>query len=187
MLNIGSGKITKKKWVVLPITVLMLFRQRKFSLSWILKSAPKSIEKIFGKNKTPIIVGGTGLYIQALVDNIVLPEVKPNWKLRKELEKKTTEEMFAMLKKLDPERAKNIDAKNPRRLIRAIEIAKILGKIPHLEAPLPSYDVLQIGIKLPDEILKKSIDKRIKKIIKSGTCRRNRKIKKVGLVLEKNL
>ena len=94
------------------------------------KCAEKAIEKIFGKNKTPIIVGGTGLYIQALVDNIVLPEVKPNWKLRKELEKKTTEEMFKMLKKLDPARARNIDAKNPRRLIRAIEIAQALGKIP---------------------------------------------------------
>ena len=59
----------------------------------------KPLRKFLPKNKTPIIVGGTGLYIQAVVDNIVLPEVKPNWKLRKELERKTTEEMFAMLKK----------------------------------------------------------------------------------------
>ena len=66
-------------------------------------------------------------------------------------------------------------------MIRAIEIAKILGKIPHLEAPLPSYDVLQIGIKLPDEILKKSIDKRIKKIIKSYFVAETEKLRKSGL------
>ena len=75
--------------------------------------ANEAIEKIFAKNKTPIIVGGTGLYIQAVVDNIVLPEVKPNWKLRKELDKKTNEEMFAMLKKLDPKRAKILMPKIP--------------------------------------------------------------------------
>ena len=77
------------------------------------KCAEKAIEKIFGKNKTPIIVGGTGLYIQALVDNIVLPEVKPNWKLRKELEKKTTEEMFAMLKNLIQSGQKILTPKTP--------------------------------------------------------------------------
>src|SRR3989344_1348292 len=95
--------------------------------------------KIAKKINGAIIFGGTGLYIQAVVDNIVLPEVKPNWRLRKELEKKTTEEMFKMLKKLDPERAKNIDAKNPRRLIRAIEIAKTLGNTPNLAVKPPSW------------------------------------------------
>jgi len=84
--------------------------------------------------------------------------VKPNWKLRKELEKKTTEEMFKMLKKLDPKRAKNIDAKNPRRLIRAIEIAKTLGFVPNLEARPPSWKAIQIGIKLGDEKLKVIIE-----------------------------
>ena len=77
------------------------------------KHADKAIEKIFAKNKTPILVGGTGLYIQAVVDNIALPEVKPNWKLRKELDKKTNEEMFAVLKKLDPKRAKILMPKIP--------------------------------------------------------------------------
>src|SRR3989339_798803 len=130
------------------------------------------------KKKIPIIAGGTGLYIQAVVDNIVLPEVKPNWKLRKELEKKMTEEMFKVLKKLDPERAKNIDAKNPRRLIRAIEIAKKLGKTPKLK-PMSrrDLDIRQIGIKLPDEILKKNIEKRIKKMLKDGLVAETKKLK----------
>ena len=144
-LDIGSGKITRKEMGGIPHYCLDIFSPKKiFTVVDFKKRADKAIEEIFAKNKTPIIVGGTGLYIQAIVDNIVLPEVKPDWKLRKELEKKTTEEMFKMLKNLDPERAKNIDAKNPRRLIRAIEIAKALGKVPNLAVKPPSWGSLQI-------------------------------------------
>ena len=182
-LNIGAGKITKKEMGGIPHYCMDIVSPNKiFTVVDFKKCADKAIEKIFAKNKIPIIVGGTGLYIQAIVDNIILPEVKPNWKLRKELEKKTTEEMFKMLKKLDPERAKNIDAKNPRRLIRAIEIAKKLGKTPKLK-PMSrrDLDIRQIGIKLPDEILKKNIEKRIKKMLKGGLVAETKKLRKSGL------
>ena len=178
-LDIGSGKITRKEMGGIPHYCLDIFSPKKiFTVVDFKKCAEKAIEKIFAKNKIPIIVGGTGLYIQAIVDNIVLPEVKPNWKLRKELEKKTTEEMFGMLKKLDPERARNIDAKNPRRLIRAIEIAKKLGKTPKLMSmSRRDLDIRQIGIKLPDEILKINIEKRIKKMLKNGLVAETKKLK----------
>ena len=178
-LDIGSGKITRKEMGGVPHYCLDIVSPKKiFTVVDFKKRAEKAIEKIFAKNKTPIIVGGTGLYIQAVVDNITLPEVKPNWKLRKELEKKTTEEMFGMLKKLDPERARNIDAKNPRRLIRAIEIAKKLGKTPKLMSmSRRDLDIRQIGIKLPDEILKKNIEKRIKKMLKNGLVAETKKLK----------
>ena len=178
-LNIGTGKITKKEMGGIPHHCMDIVSPKKiFTVVDFKKCAEKAIEKIFAKNKIPIIVGGTGLYIQAIVDNIVLPEVKPNWKLRKELEKKTTEEMFGMLKKLDPERARNIDAKNPRRLIRAIEIAKKLGKTPKLMSmSRRDLDIRQIGIKLPDEILKKNIEKRIKKMLKNGLVAETKKLK----------
>ena len=187
-LDIGAGKITKKEMGGISHYCLNIVSPKKiFTVADFKECAEKAIEKIFAKNKTPIIVGGTGLYIQAIVDNIVLPEVKPNWKLRKELEKKTTEEMFEMLKKLDPERAKNIDAKNPRRLIRAIEIAKKLGKTPKLKSmsrrdlDIGQLDIGQIGIKLPDEILKKNIEKRIKKMLKGGLVAETKKLRKSGL------
>src|SRR3989339_1127309 len=182
-LDIGSGKITKKEMSGIPHYCLEIVHPKKiFTVVDFKKRADEAIEKIFAKNKTPIIVGGTGLYIQAIVDNIVLPEVKPDWKLRKELEKKTTEEMFKMLKKLDPERARSIDAKNPRRLIRAIEIAKKIGKIPKLKSmSRRDLDIRQIGIKLPDEILKKNIEKRIKKMLKGGLVAETNKLRKSGL------
>ena len=182
-LDIGSGKITKKEMRGVPHHCIgIVYPKKIFTVVDFKKRADEAIEKIFAKNKIPIIVGGTGLYIQAVVDNIVLPEVKPNWRLRKELEKKTTEEMFKMLKKLDPERAKNIDAKNPRRLIRAIEITKEIGKMPKLKSmSRRDLDIRQIGIKLPDEILKINIEKRIKKMLRNGLVAETKKLRKSGL------
>ena len=182
-LDIGGGKIKKKEMGGIPHYCLDIVSPKKiFTVANFKECAEKAIEKIFAKNKTPIIVGGTGLYIQAIVDNIVLPEVKPDWKLRKELEKKTTEEMLKRLKNLAPERARSIDAKNPRRLIRAIEIAKKIGKIPKLKSmSRRDLDIRQIGIKLPDEILKKNIEKRIKKMLKGGIVAETKKLKSSGL------
>ncbi len=181
-LNIGTGKITKKEMRGISHHCIDIVSPKKvFTVSDFKKYAERAIEKIFAKNKTPIIVGGTGLYIQVIVDNIVLPEVKPNWKLRKELEKKTTEEMFEILKKLDPERAKNIDAKNPHRLIRAIEIAQSLGRVPNLETKCSSWEALQIGIKPSDKKLKENINKRLIDRIKKGMIAEAKRLHSQGL------
>ena len=183
-LDIGSGKITKKETRgVFHYCIDIVSPKKIFTVVDFKNRTDEAIEKIFAKNKIPIIVGGTGLYIQAIVDNVALPEVKPNWKLRKELEKKTTDEMFKILKKLDPRRAKNIDSKNPRRLMRAIEIAKALGKVPKISkiSNLKSKIFLQIGLKLPDEILKKNIKKRIKNMIKRGLIKETKKLRDSGL------
>ncbi len=123
-LNIGSGKITKKEMQGVPHYLLDVANpKRRFTVAQYQKLAFKKIKEIQRRGNIPFLVGGTGFYIQSIVDRIVIPEVKPNWKLRKNLAQKTTDELFLMLKKLDSDRAKNIDAKNPRRLIRAIEIA----------------------------------------------------------------
>ena len=94
--------------------------------------AEKTIEDILQRGKLPIICGGTGFWIKAIVDDVNFPEVKPDWKLRERLEKYSAEKLFAMLKKLDPARSKTIDEKNKVRLIRAIEICRAIGKVPAL-------------------------------------------------------
>ena len=132
-LNIGTGKITKKEMSGIKHHLLDVTDPKKvFTVSQFKTLVEIAIADISSRGKLPIICGGTGFYIQAVVDNIILPEVPPNKKLREKLNKKTTTELFEILKKLDNERAKNIDAKNPRRLIRAIEIAEKLGKVPPL-------------------------------------------------------
>lgn len=156
--------------------------KRVFTVSQYKKLGEKALQDIGQRKKIPIVCGGTGFYIQALVDGIILPEVPPNKKLRTQLEKKSVAELFTMLKKLDPRRSKEIDRKNPRRLIRAIEIAKYLGKVPYLEARLPSNtDILQIGIDMPDEMLKERIGKRLKTRIKKGMIREAIRLNRQGL------
>lgn len=181
-LNIGTGKITKKEMRSVPHHLLdVTSPQKRFAVSDYLNLTNKTIVKIVKSGKLPIICGGTGFYIDALLGDKQIPEVPPNPTLRKELEKKTTNELFEMLQKLDPERAKNIDAKNPRRLVRAIEIAKALGKVPKLESRSTNYEVCKIGIKIEDEELKNRINLRLQKRIKKGMIAEAKKLHKNGL------
>ena len=166
-LNIGSGKITKKEMQgILHHLLDVANPKRKFTVAQYQKLAIKEIKKIQKKGKIPFLVGGTGFYIQSVVDGIILPEVKPNYKLRKELSKKTVKELFNILKKLDPKRSKTIDAKNAVRLIRAIEIIKSTKKPIQKIISKPEFEVLEIGIKKSPEELKKLIHKRLEKRLK---------------------
>jgi tRNA dimethylallyltransferase len=169
-MDIGTGKITKKEMRGIPHYLLDVASPKKrFSVIEYRKLAIKAINKIFRKRKIPILCGGTGFYIQAVVDGIIIPEVRPDWKLRKKLEKKSVEELYQILKKLDPQRAETIDNKNKRRLIRALEIIiKTKKAVPQLKKnPLP-YPILIIGIKKSKQELKKIIKKRVEKMFKIG-------------------
>ena len=180
-LDIGSGKITKKEMKGVPHHLLDVTNPKKvFSVADYKKLADKKIEEIISRGKIPIIVGGTGFYIDSVINDSQLPEVKPNKNLRKELEKLSTGELFKILKKLDPRRAKEIDAKNPVRLIRAIEIAKELGKVPKLKTN-PKYDTITIGLDFPDNELKERIEKRLISRFKNGMLDEAKKLHSQGL------
>jgi tRNA dimethylallyltransferase len=180
-LDIGTGKINKKDMQKIPYYLLDVALPRKtFSVSMFKKLADKKSREIFKKGKVPIIVGGTGFYIDAVVDGIVLPEVEPNKKLRATLEKKSAQQLFSMLKKLDPVRAKTIDQSNPVRLIRAIEIASALGSVPKVKIE-QKYDVLKIGLALPDEVLKVNIQTRLAARMKKGMLKEIQKLHTDGL------
>ncbi|MFH1129282.1 MAG: tRNA (N6-isopentenyl adenosine(37)-C2)-methylthiotransferase MiaB [Patescibacteria group bacterium] len=182
-MNIGTGKITKKEMQGVPHYLLDIANPKKqFSVAEYKKLALEAINKILKKEKTPIICGGTGFYIQAITENINIPEVAPDWKLRKELEKKTTEKLFEQLKKLDPNRASNIDAKNRRRLIRALEIVIKTGKpVPELNSTESNFNVLYVGIKKSISELKKLIHTRLIKRINAGMIEEIKKLHKQGV------
>jgi tRNA dimethylallyltransferase len=192
-LDIGTGKITKKEMRGVPHHLLDIVdpiklarRGGRFSVSEYQKKAIYAIAEIVKKNKIPIIVGGTGFYIDAITKGIVLPEVPPNKKLRKDLAGKTPEELFKILKKLDRARAKNIDAKNKVRLIRAIEIAKALGKVPKHTEEIPPYEFIKIGLYMPLEKLENKVKTRVKNMFKLGLLKEIKKLKKQR-VTEKRL
>jgi tRNA dimethylallyltransferase len=180
-MDLGTGKITKKEMRGIPHYLLDVASPKKvFSVSDFKKLADKKIEDIIARGKTPIICGGTGFYIDAVVDGNILPEVPPNKKLRSTLEKKSPEKLLEILKKFDKSRAKNIDAKNKVRLIRAIEIAKALGKVPKIKSQ-SKYEVTKIGLTLPDEILKDKIKNRLLARIKKGMLREIKKLHESGV------
>ena len=184
-LDIGSGKVTKREMRRVPhhlLDVAQLLPKNKkpaprFSVSDFKKLAQEKIEDIFARGHIPIICGGTGLYVDTLLSGAVYPEVAPNKKLRDELGKKTAEELFFILKKLDAGRAKTIDAKNPVRLIRAIEIAKALGNVPKIKNKA-KHKTLYVGLNTDDAQLRSNIHERLLKRISIGMIEEVQKLQK---------
>ena len=181
-LDIGTGKIIKKEMRGIPHHLLdVAIPKNKFSVAEYKKLVEEKIEEIIHRRKTPIICGGTGFYIDTLTKGVVFPEVPPNNKLRKDLGKKNEIELFKILKKLDSARAKSIDKNNKVRLIRAIEIAKALGKVPKIIETKPKYKFIKIGLYLPPDKLKKKIKQRVKKMFQTGLLKEINKLKKLGV------
>lgn len=143
---------------------------KSFTLTQFRDRAVKHIKLAHKHKKLPMLVGGTGLYIQSLVDNYIIPKVPPNKKLRKSLEEKSLPELHELLKQMDPVAAENIDAKNGRRLVRALEVCIFTG-VPFSSQKLKGeqlFDVLLIGIDVPRELLYKRIEMRVDDMIEQG-------------------
>ena len=185
-LNIGTGKVTQNEMRgILHHLLDVVNPRRKFTVVQYKKLADEKIKEIISRGNVPIICGGTGFYIDAITKGIIFPEVPPNNKLRKILEKKSAEELLKILQKLDKSRAKNIKDKNEQnnkvRLIRAIEIAKAIGKVPKIKQKEPKYEFIKIGIFLPANILENKIKKRVKNMFKDGLLNEIKKLKKSGI------
>ncbi len=182
-MDIGTGKVTKKEMQGIPHYLLDIASpKRRFTVVQFQKLTIKAIKKIYKKDKLPFLVGGSGFYIQTITDEIVIPEVKPDWKLRKELEKKSVQDLFKMLKNLDLKRAKTIEKENKRRLTRALEIViKTKKPVPPLKRKPAQFDFLMLGIKKSPEELKKLIKKRLLERFKRGMIAEVKKLKKSGL------
>lgn len=167
-LDIGSAKIASDEMQGIPHYLIDVADPSDiFTVAEFQKLAQEKIQDIQSRGKLPILCGGTGMYISAVIDNQSFPEVAPNLELRAELEKLSVEELFQKLQTLDPERATTVDNKNKRRLIRALEVAMT----PTLSEQLPSpsrrgvggevSEVLIIGLNLPKEELIRRIKMRI--------------------------
>ncbi len=180
-LNIGTGKITKKEMKGVPHHLLDVVSPKKtYTVSDFQRDAGTAAADIIARGALPVVCGGTGFYIQSIVDGITLPEVPPNPTLRQKLATKTPEQLFTILTKLDPIRAESIDKQNPVRLIRAIEIAKALGAVPQTKHQA-QYDCIQIGIDISDEELKQKIHTRLLSRIKKGMLTEVKKLHEQGL------
>lgn len=179
-LDVGTGKVTKKEMKNVPHHLLDVIDPKKvYSASDFVRDGRKAIQDISSRGKTPIIAGGTGFYIDTLTGMVPLTDVPPNPKLRKKLAGYSLKKLQATLKKLDSKRYGTIDEKNPARLVRAIEIASALGKVPTMSGK-KLYDVLYIGLTVSTEDLKKKIHTRLLKRI-PGILREVKTLHKEGL------
>ena len=185
-LDIATGKVTEEEMLGIPHHLLDVAEPaEQYTVSHFKRDAEKVIDEILSRGKLPILCGGTGQYADAVTENFITPAAPPDMKLRLELEAKNTDELFSELKKLDPARAEKIDRHNPRRLVRAIEIARSLGIVPEIPDIPKKYDALKIAIAVDKEILDARIEQRLEKRLKQGMIEEAKKLRENGLTFER--
>ena len=181
-MDIGTGKDLNEFRIIPYHLIDIVSPKTDFNLAKYLKLAKRAIADIQRRGKLPILVGGTGLYFQAVVDGYSLSAVKPDKKLRAELEKKSVLELEQMLKKLDP--GFQADEKNKRHLIRYIEVVK-QTKQPLIQALTKrggDYSCLVLGVTLPRHKLNEKIDGRlIRRLEREGLIEEVVRLRKSGV------
>ncbi len=146
-----------------------LSEEKDFSIALFKKKAEEKIQEIFDKGKTPIVVGGTTFYFDALIYENSIPEVPQNKKLREKLEQKSVNELFELLEEKDKRRANQIDRKNKVRIIRALEIIETLGKVPKNQKILRNdIEIFFMWLSQPIESQRRKISLNVDKRIKEG-------------------
>lgn len=176
-MNIGTAKVTKEEMQGIKHYLIdVISPDEAFNVTKYKKMAEEAIEEILKKGKTPIIVGGTGLYINTLVNGVEFTEVVEDKEFREEMQKiaieKGSKHLHDELRKIDSEAANIIDENNVRRVIRALEIYKITGKtktrLDEESRKEVKYDYKIYGIETPREILYDRINKRVDKMLEEG-------------------
>jgi tRNA dimethylallyltransferase len=189
-LDIGTGKIPKREMRGVPHYLLDIASpKRAMTAHEFARKAEASMKKIRAHNSLPIIVGGTGFYIDALLGRASLPDVPPSKALRARLHKMTAMQLHLLLKRRDPARAKQMDTPSERnnkvRVIRALEIAAArnteVGPRPHETEVRPRYDLLWLGIKPTQAELERKILKRLKSRIKQGMIAESKRLHAHGI------
>lgn len=170
-MDIGTDKIPVDKREEIPHHLIDVAEPtERFTVADFKRLAEKTIDDILSRGKLPMLVGGTGLYIRAIVKNFAIPP--ENLKIKKglieELARDGKESLYKKLQRLDPEGAAKLHPNNAPYVIRALEIFLATGKPKRDMLQRPLYDCLQIGLNWPREILFKRIEERVDTQITHG-------------------
>lgn len=187
-LDIGTAKVTPEEQRLVPHHLLDVADPREiYTVAQFKQAAMEAINGIIHRGLVPFLVGGSPHYIQAVVDNLDIPQVEPQPALRAELEQRPLPELLAQLEELDPQSATTIDRNNPRRIIRALEVCLITGKPFSAQRRLadPRYHSLLLGIHWPREILYQRIDERVDIRMQQGMVDEVRKLLAEGVPAER--
>lgn len=186
-MNIGTAKPSAAERAAAPHHLLdMVEPDQTYTLAQYQRAAYDAIRAIGERDRLPLLVGGTGQYITAVVEGWGIPEVAPNPALRAELERTAAEEgaaaLHARLQAVDPAAAERIDYRNVRRVVRALEVYLVTGtpiSILQRKSP-PPYDVLQLGLTMPRKELYARIDARVDQMITAGLLDEVRSLLEAG-------
>lgn len=171
-MNIGTAKPSKVEMDDVPHYMIDIVEPDvNYSAGLYAKQAKEYIKDIISRGKIPVVAGGTGLYFRLLLENYDLPDVEPNYELRKELSKFSFDELLAILLDLDAEAGNLIERNDKKKLIRYIEIIKLTG-LPLSKArgkkEEQEFDIEWIGLNFPRDILYNRINKRVDLMIDAG-------------------
>ena len=168
-LDIGTEKVTKEEMEGIPHHMIDIVEpEHSFSVQEFQTMARRKIENILSRGKLPILAGGSGQYMDAVLYDTSFPVVPPNEKLRTELADVPATALFKILETQDPARAKTIEPANKRRLIRGLEIIEAIGKVPEQKKGKFLYDTLYLGIAVSREDIRKRITDRLTETLKKG-------------------
>ena len=170
--DIASAKPTFEEMDGIPHYLIDIVEPEiDYSVADFYDDAREKIYEIIKRGKTPIVAGGTGLYFKVLLETYDLPRVEANPKLREELSLRDREDLLNELKYLDPKGYEKIKDANLRRIIRALEVTKILGK-PFSEASIEKEPEFDVEWKMPyiesREVLYERINKRVDLMVDQG-------------------
>lgn len=176
-MDIGTGKITKKEMDNIPHHMLDILEPNEaFSVADYQKHVQQKISELNKRNMTPLLVGGSGLYIQAVLYDYVFSEQKRDNRLTNKLEERLKEEgnlaLHEELKQVDPDQANIIHPNNKRRLIRALEVYQTTGKTlserKKEQNTEPKYLYYIIGLEMDRTALYEQINNRVDTMIQNG-------------------
>ncbi len=166
-LDLGSGKVTEEEMQGVRHYLIDVAQPNDFfSLAHYQRLAYDAIDEIHSKGRKAFLVGGTGLYVNAVADGYDLGDVAPDPAIRRSIEQKTIDELIDLIKQNDPDKLKTLDLKNKRRLERAAEIALAPGGKRKENAP--RYDTLLLGVTYPRDELYERIKIRLDRRLEQG-------------------
>lgn len=170
-LDIGAAKVTPAEQALVPHHLLDVADPGEiYTVARFQQEAIEAIEAILARGCLPFLVGGSPHYIQAVVDHLDIPPVAPQPELRARLEVRSLDDLLSELERLDPVSAASIDRRNPRRIIRALEVCLITGQpfSQQRRVTAPRYDCLQIALDWPRSELYARIDQRVDERVSQG-------------------
>jgi len=177
-MDIGTAKPTKKEMAGVPHHLIdVVPPSRTLTLADYKRRAVRAIRGILKRGRVPIVVGGTGLYVRAIVENLQIPEVPPDPAYRAFLGRKGKDWILKRLKKLDPDYAARIGP-NPRYAVRALEVIRATGKPFSAQQGKgePLFDALVVGIDPGKKELDRRIDRRVDGMIDAGLVAEAKKL-----------